>query len=403
MVEPIREAKPTTRLMEVCRAFLKMGCISFGGPVAHIGYFHEEFVRRRGWVDDRAYGDLVALAQFLPGPASSQVVFALGMTRGGVLGGILASLCFTLPSAVLMILFAHGVTALGDLHGAGWLHGLKLAAVAIVAQAVWGMGNSLCPDRPRVTISLVAAALVLAWPGAAGQIGVILVGSAVGWWLYRKATVAEEKHDSGREGGHIGAVLVLITFFLLLFVLPIVASVSGRKELLVFDGFYRAGSLVFGGGHVLLPLLRAEVVPRGWVDDSAFLAGYGAAQAVPGPLFTFAGYLGTVMEPGPYAWLHGLWCLLAIFLPAWLLIAGALPFWQTLRTRNWAQAAMRGANAAVVGILLAALYNPIWKEGVRDALDFATVLAAFGLLQWWRLPAWFIVLLSAAAGQWLPR
>lgn len=394
---------PSRRLLEVAWAFLKLGLISFGGPVAHISYLREEFVSKRRWLGDAAYGDLVALCQFLPGPASSQVVFALGMQHAGWLGGLLASLCFTLPSAVLMILFGYGVAALGDLHNAGWLHGLKLAAVAVVTQAVWGMGRNLCPDRTRLTIGVAAAALLLFFPGALVQVGVIFGGGAFGWWLYRKEILSSEKAAPADWRHHLVAGGILAVFFLLLALLPVLASTTGRKDIAVFDSFYRAGSLVFGGGHVILPLLRAEVVPNGWVADNTFLAGYGAAQALPGPLFTFAGFLGTAIHSGPDAWIGGLWCLLAIFLPAWLLIAGALPFWHQLRARVWTQAALRGANAAVVGVLLAALYNPVWTEGVKDARDAATAVLAFGLLQWWKAPPWLVVLLAAAAGQWLLR
>ena len=324
------------------------------------------------------------------------------MQRAGWLGGLMASLCFTLPSAVLMILFGYGVSALGDLQHAGWLHGLKLAAVAVVAQAVWGMGRNLCPDRTRLTIAIAGAALLLFVSGAVIQIGVILTGGAIGWWLYRKTIPQSEIVGRVDWKHHLVAAAILITFFLLLVLLPVLASGTGRKDIAVFDSFYRAGSLVFGGGHVVLPLLRAEVVPNGWVKDDAFLAGYGAAQAVPGPLFTFAAYLGTVIQPGSRAWLEGLWCLLAIFLPAWLLIAGTLPFWHQLRGKTWAQAALRGANAAVVGILLAALYNPVWTQGIKNAHDVATALVAFGLLKWWKTSPWLVVLLAAVAGQFLP-
>lgn len=388
-------------LREVFVAFLKLGCISFGGPVAHISYLREEFVSKRRWLDDAAYGDLVALCQFLPGPASSQIVFALGMQRAGWFGGLLASLCFTLPSATLMILFGYGVSALGDLQHAGWLHGLKLAAVAVVAQAVWGMGRNLCPDRTRLTIAIVAAALLLFVSNALVQIGVIFGGGLVGWWLYRNEISSPENVGRADRKHHFIAGSILAVFFLLLLFLPVFASVSGNKNLAVFDSFYRAGSLVFGGGHVVLPLLRAEVVPNGWVTDDAFLAGYGVAQAVPGPLFTFAAYLGTVIHPGANAWLEGLWCLLAIFLPAWLLIAGALPFWHQLRSKVWAQAALRGANASVVGVLLAALYNPVWITGVNTARDVAIAVVAFGLLQWWKISPWLVVFLTAAVGQWI--
>jgi chromate transporter len=388
------------KLGEVFRAFLKLGFISFGGPVAHLGYFHEEFVRRRRWLSEEAYADLIALCQFLPGPASSQAVFALGMRRAGVLGGFVASLCFTGPSAVLMILFGYGASTLGDLHRAGWLHGLKLAAVAVVAQAVWGMGRQLCPDRTRATIAAGGAAVLLLAPGALSQFAVLAAGGVFGWWRYRQDTASIGGRAGGGWRAHAAAALALGVFFLLLGLLPALASATGLKAVAVFDAFYRAGSLVFGGGHVVLPLLRAEVVPCGWVSDDAFLAGYGAAQAVPGPLFTFAAYLGTVMQIGPGAWLWGVWCLLAIFLPAWLLVGGALPFWEQLRGRASAQAALRGANAAVVGVLLAALYNPVWTSGVHGAKDVAATVVGFGLLHWWKTPPWLVVGLAAAAGQW---
>jgi chromate transporter len=389
---------PAQRLGEIIRAFLKLGCISFGGPVAHLGYFQNEFVKRRRWLDDAAFADTVALCQFLPGPASSQVVFALGTQRAGWLGGLLASLCFTLPSAALMILFGYGVSSFGDLRHVGWLHGLKLAAVAVVAQAVWGMGRKLCPDRTRLTIAVTAAAVLLCIPNALVQISVIFAGGLAGWWFYRRDIAPTENTVRADRKHHLIAGSILAVFFLLLIFLPVFAAISGNRNLAVFDSFYRSGSLVFGGGHVVLPLLRAEVVPKGWVGDDAFLAGYGAAQAVPGPIFTFAAYLGTVMRPGAHAWLEGLWCLLAIFLPAWLLIAGALPFWQQLRATIWAQASLRGANAAVVGVLLAALYNPVWTTGVRSASDVAIAVAAFALLQWWKIPPWLVVFLSALAG-----
>lgn len=392
---------PQRALGEVAVSFLKLGCISFGGPVAHLGYLHEEYVRRRRWLSDETYGDLVALCQFLPGPASSQLVFALGMKRGGIAGAFLASLCFTLPSAVLMIAFGYGVTAMGDLADAGWLHGLKLAAVAVVAQAVWGMGVKLCPDRPRITLAIAAAALVLVLPGALGQIGVIVGGAIAGWVLYRREPVAPRTVSAALSGRHLWAGAILITCVALLFVLPAVAAATGWKTAGLFDAFYRAGSLVFGGGHVVLPLLRAEVVPPGWVTDDAFLAGYGAAQALPGPLFTFAAYLGTINTTSLSGWPGGLWCLLGIFLPAWMLVGGALPFWNLLRSKAWTQAAMRGANAAVVGVLLAALYNPVWREGVTNAQDVAVGLAAFLLLHAWKTPPWLVVGLTAAAGQWL--
>jgi chromate transporter len=357
-------------------------------------------------MDDAHYADLVALCQFLPGPASSQVVFGLGMHRAGLLGALTASLCFTLPSALLMIGFAYGIGAAGDLRGAGWLHGLKLAAVAVVAQAVWGMGKKLCTDRARVSICLAAAAVLLGTSGALAQIGVIAGGGLAGWWLYRGTIAAGAPAGAppgapGARRHHGLAAGALLLFFALLLVLPALASSTRSRSIEEFDSFYRSGSLVFGGGHVVLPLLREEVVPSGWLSDDPFLAGYGAAQAVPGPMFTFAAYLGAAMEPGPDAWINGLWCLLAIFLPAWLLVGGALPFWHGVRAKRWAQAALAGANAAVVGVLLAALYDPVTTGAVRAPLDVAAALVAFGLLEHWKLPPWLVVIAMAAAGQWV--
>ncbi|MGN6367378.1 MAG: chromate efflux transporter [Phycisphaerae bacterium] len=393
------------RAGEVFAAFGKLGLISFGGPVAHLGYLRTEFVERRRWLRDEEFADLVALCQFLPGPASSQVVFALGMMRAGVIGGFIASLCFTLPSAALMIGFAYGVSFAGDLARAGWLHGLKLAAVVVVAQAVWGMGKNLCPDRARAGMCVAAAAVLLAWPGALVQLAVIAAGAVLGWWIYRKGAGTNVPAVPGAARSvraHGVAAAALVTFAALLVVLPAVATATGSGLWKVFDSFYRSGSLVFGGGHVVLPLLRAEVVPRGWVTDDQFLAGYGAAQAVPGPLFSFAGYLGAATRGvGIAPWVNGLWCLLGIFLPAWLLIGGALPFWHTLRGKQWVQAGLRGANAAVVGVLLAAFYAPVFVEGVKSGRDVAAGLVAFGLLAFWRVPAWGIVVLLAVLGQWV--
>ena len=402
---PVEPHRPTAHgLLEVAAAFLRLGCLSFGGPIAHLGYLRAELVEKRRWLDDAHYGDLVALCQFLPGPASSQVVFALGMQRAGLAGALVASACFTLPSALLMIGFAYGVARASDLSGAGWLHGLKLAAVAVVAQAVWGMGKKLCTDRARISLCIGSAAVLLAVPGAIAQLGVIALGGLVGWWLHRD-TIAVGSMPAAGTGptgtrGHVAAAAALVVFLALLFALPALASATGSRDVAVFDSFYRSGSLVFGGGHVVLPLLRAEVVPRGWLTDDQFLAGYGAAQALPGPMFAFSAYLGAAMRPGPTSWLGGLWCLLGIFLPAWLLIGGALPFWHRLRAKRWAQAALAGANAAVVGVLLAALYDPVFTESVRGPRDAVAALLAFGLLEHWRAPPWLVVAASAAAGQW---
>ncbi len=390
------------RLSEIAAAFLKLGLISFGGPVAHLSYLRTEFVTRRRWLDDEAYADLVALCQFLPGPASSQTVFGLGMQRGGLPGALIASVCFTLPSAVLMIAFAYGVAMMGDLHKAGWLHGLRLAAVAVVAQAVWGMGKKLCPDLPRIIIAVAATVFVFLNLTSLSQVGAIAAGALAGWIFYgrREKSDVPNPANTPPASHHFWAALSLIAYAALLIASPVIAAGSSVKGIHVFDSFYRAGSLVFGGGHVVLPLLRAEVVPAGWISDDAFLAGYGAVQAVPGPLFTFAAYLGTIIHGSPHAWLGGFGCLLAIFLPAWLLVGGALPFWHLLLRKTWAQAAMRGANAAVVGILFAALCNPLWKETVSTVGDIALVLAAFICLEIWHRPAWLVVVLAAAAGQW---
>lgn len=386
--------------LEVATAFLRLGCLSFGGPIAHIGYLRAEIVERRKWLDDAHYADLVALCQFLPGPASSQLVFALGMHRAGLLGALIASACFTLPSAALMIAFAYVVSRVGDLRSAGWLHGLKLAAVAVVAQAVWTMGRKLCTDRARVTLCFASASVLLLAPGAISNLVVIGLGGLTGFALYRGSHPPGGARDTPARGTMAG-VLAIALFFVLLLSLPLLAHTTDSHDLAVFDSFYRSGSLVFGGGHVVLPLLRAEVVPSGWLSDDRFLAGYGAAQALPGPLFTFSAYLGTAMHVGPAPWAYGLWCLLAIFLPAWLLIGGALPLWQQLRAKGWAQAALSGANASVVGVLLSALYRPVISESVQSVRDVVAALVSFLLLEHWKAAPWLVVLCAAAAGQWL--
>ncbi len=399
--EPLESSSKISRLKELGRVFFRLGCTSFGGPVAHLGYFQTECVRRRRWMEETEFADVVALCQFLPGPSSSQVVFALGFHRAGLAGAFVASVFFLLPSMVLMTLFAYGVLHLGDWSKAGWLHGLKLAAVAVVAQAVWNMGRRLCPDAPRLLLALLAAVVVLWVPGALGQISVIVAGGLAGWLIYRHHKFSDARSPSRLSSTHFWAGGTLIAFAVLLFALPLLASTTGNKEMRLFDSFYRAGSLVFGGGHVILPLLRVEVVPPGWIGDDLFLAGYGAAQAVPGPLFSFAAYLGTVIHGEPHAWLGGLWCLFALFLPAWMLIGGALPFWHLLRSRAWAQAALRGANAAVVGLLLAALYTPVGTEGIHHARDIIVVLVAYALLEMRRVPPWIVVIGAGLAGQWL--
>lgn len=379
-------------LFETFVAFLKLGCTSFGGPIAHLGYFRDEFVERRKWLGDAAYADLVALCQFLPGPASSQVGIALGASRAGLAGAVAAWAGFTLPSALVMIAFGYGLRLLQGVAGAGWLHGLAIAAVAVVAQAVWSMGRQLCPDRMRASFAMVAAVAVLAWPGALTQLAAIALGGIAGWRVLQGSGNGSGEHVDFRIGRRSSAI-AWVLFFALLATLPVLARSTGDHAVALFDRFYRAGSLVFGGGHVVLPLLRAEVVPSGWVSDGDFLAGYGVAQALPGPLFTFAAYLGTVAPGHPGGWVAGLLALCAIFLPAFLLVFGALPHWSAWRAKPAMRAAMMGINAAVVGILLAALYDPIFVSAVRSPGDFALALACFGLLTFWKMrPAWMVVL-----------
>ena len=380
--------------LEVFKVFLRLGLTSFGGPVAHLGYFREEFVTRRKWLDDRVYADLVALCQFLPGPASSQVGIAIGLSRAGYGGALAAWTGFTLPSAVLMTLFAYGVGVLGDFLGVGWVHGLKAAAVAVVAQAVLGMARTLTPDLPRAMVAGAATAIALLVPSTSGQIGAILFGAACGLALPRvTAAPATGAHLPLTIGRRAGAVFLAL-FVLLLAGLPLLMTVSPSHGLAVFEAFYRSGSLVFGGGHVVLPLLQASVVEPGWVGDDVFLAGYGAAQAIPGPLFTFSAYLGAVMG----GWTGAMICLIAIFLPSLLLVPGALPFWEDIRRKPMAQTALRGVNAAVVGLLLAALYDPVFIAGIQNAGDLILAVAAFLLLVARKTPPWLVVAISAAGG-----
>ncbi len=379
---------------EVFRVFLKLGLTSFGGPMAHLGYFRDELVTRRKWLNESAYADLVALCQFLPGPASSQVGFALGLTRAGWLGAFAAFLAFTLPSALILLALAMTATRLESPLALGILHGLKIVAVAIVAQAVWGMAKNLCPDKERATIAVVAV-LLLAWaPGAIGMMVAILLGATAGLVL-SKGQVPAGDHlpvPVSRKAGLIAFAL----FAALLIGLPILAGQAQGWALA--DSFFRAGSLVFGGGHVVLPLLQAETVTPGWVSDDAFLAGYGAAQAVPGPLFTFAAWLGAVMGPVPNGAAGAAIALVALFLPGFLILIGALPFWDQLRRTIWAQSAMQGANASVVGILGAALYTPVFTSAVGGMPDFALALVCFVALMAWKVPPWVVVLLAAVGG-----
>jgi chromate transporter len=383
---------------EVFTAFLRLGLTSFGGPVAHLGYYRQELVIRRRWLDEATFADLVALCQFLPGPASSQVGFSLGVLRGnGLLGGLAAWFAFTMPSALIMFAFAAAAAGFTDPIAEGFLHGLKLVAVAVVAQAVWGMAQSLTPDRPRAGIALAALGVVVLFAGSFAQISAIALGACAGLYFCRE----EAAPLSGRLNfpvTRLSGGIALCLFAVLLLLSPIVTAASGSHALALFDAFYRSGALVFGGGHVVLPLLQAEVVTPGWVSNEAFLAGYGLAQAVPGPLFTFAAYLGAVMNAPPNGLAGAAISLVALLLPGMLLVYGMLPFWDAMRTRPTAQAAMRGTNAAVVGVLGAALYNPVWTGAVTTQRDFALALLGFLLLTVWKVPSWMVVALLAGIG-----
>lgn len=385
------------RALEVLLAFSKLGVSSFGGPIAHIGYFREEFVVRRRWLDEHAYADLVGLCQFLPGPASSQVGFSLGLMRAGYLGGLAAWIGFTLPSAIALVLFARGATALQGPLGTGLLHGLKLVAVAIVAQAVWGMARTLCPDRARASIAVVATLVILISASSGAQILAIALGGGAGLWLCRTAPQAPTGHVSVPVSRPVG-LAALALFLLLLAALPVLRNLGTSQGLALFEAFYRSGALVFGGGHVVLPLLREAVVVPGWVSDDVFLAGYGAAQAVPGPLFTFAAYLGAVVTPQPHGLAGAALGLIAIFLPGMLILVGTLPFWDAFRRRASAQAIMRGVNAAVVGLLGAALYHPVWTSSVETPPDLGLALVGFVLLNVWRAPPLLVVFMGALGG-----
>ncbi|WP_321799109.1 chromate efflux transporter [Burkholderia sp. BCC1988] len=390
---------PSRHAWPVFVAFLRLGLTSFGGPVAHLGYFRDAFVTRRGWLTERAYADLVGLCQFLPGPASSQVGMAIGLSRAGYAGMFAAWLGFTLPSALLMMLFALGMHAAGMPVAAGALHGLRIVSVAVIAQAVWGMARTLCPDARRATLMAVAACLALLVPAAWLQVAVIAAAGAAGLVLLpqpeRGAHDPLPLHVSHRAGA-----LWLVLFAALLVALPFAAGALHSHTLAVADAFFRTGALVFGGGHVVLPLLQAAVVAPGWVGDAAFLAGYGVAQAVPGPLFTFSAFLGASLRDAPNGWLGATIALVSIFAPSFLLVAGTAPFWERLRRSTRMQAALAGVNAAVVGLLLAALYHPVWSETIVSPRDFAAALVAFVALVFWRVPPWAVVIASAALG-WL--
>jgi chromate transporter len=402
------ESQPApARLLAVFLVALRLGLTSFGGPIAHLGYFREEYVARRKWLDERSFADLVALCQLLPGPASSQLGIAVGTLRAGPLGGFAAWLGFTMPSAIALIAFAYGVAAIDDVADAAWLHGLKVMVVAVVALAVWSMARTLCPDRPRATMAIASAAAMLLLPGALWQVAVIVAGGVLGWAFLRQQTprAAGQSYRLSRRL----ALASMALFLILLIALPIAAGIVRRSQesdtaaaatsTEVLSGFYTAGSLVFGGGHVVLPLLEVETVDRGWVTEDEFVAGYAAAQAVPGPLFTFSAYLGATIDGFmPAEWLGGLFALGAIFLPSFLLVWGVLPFWDRLRASGTARSAIMGINAAVVGLLLAALYDPVWVSAIAEPEDFALALALFALLAVWKLPPWLVVGLAAAGG-----
>ncbi len=382
-----------SRLFEIFFVSLRLGFISFGGPAAHLGYFREEYIKKRKWLDEKSYADLIALCQFLPGPASSQVGISIGMIRGGIAGGIISWLGFTTPSVIALILFAYFVTG-GSFADSGWIHGLKIVAVAVVLHAILGMGQKLTPDRPRITIALLAAIVTLFFPTAVGQIAIIIFAGIIGYFLYRNQEIPEIKEINVSISKTIG-VIAWVLFFLLLFGLPLVRQFSQHLYIGLFDTFYRVGAIVFGGGHVVLPMIEREVVPQGWISEEVFLAGYGATQAVPGPLFTFSSYLGAAID----GWEAAIIAVVAMFLPSFFLIIGTLPFWNSIRRKSFVQAALIGVNAAVVGILLAALYDPVFTSAILSPIDFVIALCAFGMLHYWKISAWAVVIITAILGQ----
>ncbi len=393
---------PNRSILEIFLIFLRLGISSFGGPVAHLGYFRREFVEKREWLTEQAYSDLVSLCQFLPGPASSQVGLALGLSRGAIPGAVAAWLGFTLPSALLLVLFGLGLPFLGEIHGNGWLHGLKVVSVAVVAQAIWVMGKPLARDRLRMAVLLASAATATLFPSSAGQICAIAGGGLVGLALPGASITPPHSPLRIAVGRATGTALLAI-FFILLLALPFLATESGSYGIRLFASFYRAGALVFGGGHVVLPLLQSQVVPSGWVSNDSFLAGYGAAQAVPGPLFTFSAYLGAVSSGSPSGWIGASIALVAIFLPSFLLVVGILPFWEELRRIEALQKAMPGINAAVVGLLLAAFYDPVWKTAILSGTDFFMAAAVFLLLTFGKAPPWLMVIFTASIAEALSR
>ncbi|MGF2616101.1 chromate transporter [Rossellomorea vietnamensis] len=381
-------------LLEILIISTRLGLTSFGGPVAHLGYFHNEYILRKKWMDEKSYADLVALCQFLPGPASSQVGIGIGVMRAGALGGIVSFIGFTLPSVIALILFAVLLTEV-DVMNAGWIQGLKIVAVAVVAHAILGMSEKLTPDLPRKTLALLALIVTLLWQSAVSQVAVILIAGIAGFLLF-KNHAAEKDSELKVPITKRFALICLTLFFTLLILLPMLREATALDWIAMFDSFYRSGSLVFGGGHVVLPLLEQEFVPSGWLSEEAFLAGYGAAQAVPGPLFTFAAYLGAVIN----GWQGGLIATIAIFLPAFLLIFGTLPFWDSLRRNPKIKGALMGVNAAVIGILISAFYHPIWTSSILAPIDFAFAAVLFSMLVYWKLPPWMVVL-TGAIGGWL--
>jgi chromate transporter len=396
MATSIANTSERLHFLTIFRIFLRLGLTSFGGPIAHLGYFHREFVEKRKWLDEHAYADLVSLCQFLPGPASSQVGIALGLSRGGIAGALASWAGFTLPSAIALVLFAQWLHHSGHGTDINWLHGLKIVTVAVVAQALWAMGKNLSAEKLRVTISIGAAVTATLIPSFIGQAIAICVSGVAGWIFLRGQSTLPHSPVIASTS-RVAGTLLLAGFAILLLVLPVVAAHSGNYAIALFANFYRTGALVFGGGHVVLPLLQAQVVPAGWVSNDLFLIGYGAAQAVPGPLFTFAAYLGAVSSQTPSGWIGAGIALVAIFLPSFLLIAGILPYWESWRRHAAMQRIMAGINAAVVGLLLAAFYNPVWTSAIRSTADFNLALVAFLLLVFWKLPPWLIVVLAVAA------
>ncbi|WP_235850205.1 chromate efflux transporter [Niallia circulans] len=392
-----QQLKNRTNFLEIFLISTKLGLTSFGGPVAHLGYFYDEYVSRRKWLDEKSYADLVALCQFLPGPASSQVGIGIGILRGGLLGGIISFLGFTFPSVIALIIFARMIDFL-DIGNAGWIHGLKIVATAIVAHAIFGMAKNLTPDLKRKTIALFALILTLLWQSVFSQVGVIILSAIIGYFLYKQQVRQQNQVDISFPISKQVASVSLVLFFSLLFLLPIIREVFSYQWIAMFDSFYRSGSLVFGGGHVVLPLLEREFVPGGWLSEASFLAGYGATQAVPGPLFTFAAYIGTVLN----GWGGGLLATFAIFLPAFLLIVGTLPFWNFVRKNPKIQGVLMGVNAAVVGILVSSFYQPIWTSSISDASDFAFAAILFSMLVYWKLSPWIVVITGALGGMLLP-